>query len=123
VTARALVVDRGRLLCYFLAIIRDGELRPDWVDSGGAVSLRRFMTRDEIRVATTPFPTFLAEGTWLDGRRRAVHGLGARLTGTRGSRPSIMLVGTPGRLAQLVRAPALQAGGRRFEPCTAHPSK
>src|SRR6267378_3166267 len=25
-----------------------------------------------------------------------------------------------GRLAQLVRAPALQAGGRRFEPCTAH---
>ncbi len=30
-----------------------------------------------------------------------------------------------GRLAQLVRAPALQAGGRRFESCTAHqlPSK
>jgi len=27
-----------------------------------------------------------------------------------------------GRLAQLVRAPALQAGGRRFEPCTAHQS-
>jgi hypothetical protein len=27
-----------------------------------------------------------------------------------------------GRLAQLVRAPALQAGGRRFEPCTAHHS-
>src|SRR5579859_2531331 len=26
----------------------------------------------------------------------------------------------PGRLAQLVRAPALQAGGRRFESCTAH---
>ena len=25
-----------------------------------------------------------------------------------------------GRLAQPVRAPALQAGGRRFEPCTAH---
>src|SRR5947208_4877424 len=25
-----------------------------------------------------------------------------------------------GRLAQLVRAPALQAGGRRFESCTAH---
>src|SRR6266496_6122038 len=25
-----------------------------------------------------------------------------------------------GRLAQMVRAPALQAGGRRFEPCTAH---
>src|ERR1700740_1194164 len=25
-----------------------------------------------------------------------------------------------GRVAQLVRAPALQAGGRRFEPCTAH---
>src|SRR6266566_6769009 len=24
------------------------------------------------------------------------------------------------RLAQMVRAPALQAGGRRFEPCTAH---
>ena len=28
-----------------------------------------------------------------------------------------------GRLAQLVRAPALQAGGPRFEPGTAHPSK
>ena len=28
-----------------------------------------------------------------------------------------------GRLAQLVRAPALQAGGRRFEPCTAHHPK
>ncbi|SRR5713101_2495260 len=27
---------------------------------------------------------------------------------------------TSGRLAQLVRAPALQAGGRRFESCTAH---
>ncbi len=27
-----------------------------------------------------------------------------------------------GRLAQLVRAPALQAGGRRFESCTAHHS-
>ena len=28
--------------------------------------------------------------------------------------------GSEGRLAQLVRAPALQAGGRRFESCTAH---
>jgi hypothetical protein len=28
--------------------------------------------------------------------------------------------GKEGRLAQLVRAPALQAGGRRFESCTAH---
>ena len=27
---------------------------------------------------------------------------------------------TRGRLAQLVRAPALHAGGRRFESCTAH---
>ena len=25
-----------------------------------------------------------------------------------------------GRLAQLVRAPRLHRGGRRFEPCTAH---
>jgi hypothetical protein len=25
-----------------------------------------------------------------------------------------------GRIAQLVRAPALQAGGRRFKPCFAH---
>ena len=30
------------------------------------------------------------------------------------------LSGARGRLAQLVRAPALQAGGRRFESCTAH---
>ena len=29
-------------------------------------------------------------------------------------------VAKDGRLAQLVRAPALQAGGRRFESCTAH---
>ena len=28
--------------------------------------------------------------------------------------------GVKGRLAQLVRAPALQAGGRRFKSCTAH---
>ena len=27
------------------------------------------------------------------------------------------------RLAQLVRAPALQAGGHRFESCTAHQAK
>ena len=27
---------------------------------------------------------------------------------------------TQGRLAQLVRAPALHAGGHRFESCTAH---
>src|SRR6266404_8331575 len=31
-----------------------------------------------------------------------------------------MISTSSGRLAQLVRAPALQAGGRRFEPCTAH---
>jgi hypothetical protein len=35
-------------------------------------------------------------------------------------RVSSMRYGVSGRLAQLVRAPALQAGGRRFEPCTAH---
>jgi hypothetical protein len=29
---------------------------------------------------------------------------------------------TEGRLAQLVRAPALQAGGPRFEPASAHHS-
>ena len=32
----------------------------------------------------------------------------------------IMELPKDGRLAQLVRAPALQAGGRRFESCTAH---
>ena len=32
----------------------------------------------------------------------------------------IMELSRMGRLAQLVRAPALQAGGRRFESCTAH---
>jgi hypothetical protein len=30
-------------------------------------------------------------------------------------------IGGPGRLAQMARAPALQAGGRWFEPSTAHP--
>ena len=35
-------------------------------------------------------------------------------------RPSGRAFGHEGRLAQLVRAPALQAGGRRFESCTAH---
>jgi hypothetical protein len=34
--------------------------------------------------------------------------------------PRPMIARTPGRLAQLVRAPALQAGGRRFESFTAH---
>ena len=37
--------------------------------------------------------------------------------GFRVKEPSWVVVG---RLAQLVRAPALQAGGRRFESCTAH---
>ena len=32
----------------------------------------------------------------------------------------VEVTGITGRLAQLVRAPALQAGGRRFESCTAH---
>jgi ADP-ribose pyrophosphatase YjhB (NUDIX family) len=59
--------ERHKVECYFLAIIRDSELRPDWVDSGGEVSLRRFMTRDEIRRRDNVYPTFLAEGTWLDG--------------------------------------------------------
>ena len=34
--------------------------------------------------------------------------------------PSWFNIRSEGRLAQLVRAPALQAGGRRFESCTAH---
>src|SRR5580704_13341217 len=34
--------------------------------------------------------------------------------------PTAREVRSEGRLAQLVRAPALQAGGRRFESCTAH---
>ena len=35
---------------------------------------------------------------------------------------SMLVIHSRGRLAQLVRAPVLQAGGRRFEPCTAHHS-
>src|ERR1700722_3483406 len=35
---------------------------------------------------------------------------------------AVLIRGKDGRLAQLVRAPALQAGGRRFESCTAHHS-
>jgi hypothetical protein len=31
------------------------------------VSLRRFMTREEIRRRDNVFPAFLAEETWLDG--------------------------------------------------------
>jgi hypothetical protein len=34
--------------------------------------------------------------------------------------PVLSMLFELGRLAQLVRAPALQAGGRRFESCTAH---
>jgi hypothetical protein len=34
--------------------------------------------------------------------------------------PQVACFRALGRLAQLVRAPALQAGGRRFESCTAH---
>ncbi|MCU1271456.1 MAG: hypothetical protein JWN74_2750 [Acidobacteriaceae bacterium] len=49
----------------------------------------------------------------------------ASLAGKRGltrvsSQPYTASSPQPGRLAQLVRAPALQAGGRRFESCTAH---
>jgi 8-oxo-dGTP diphosphatase len=53
--------------CYFLAAVRDGELRPDWVDFGGEVSLRKFMSREEIRRRGNVLPAFLAEATWLDG--------------------------------------------------------
>ena len=45
---------------------------------------------------------------------------------TRNSRIQALIifqVAYEGRLAQLVRAPALQAGGRRFESCTAHQIK
>ena len=42
-------------------------MRPDWVDSGGEVSFRTFMTRDEIRRRGDVHPAFLAEGAWLDG--------------------------------------------------------
>jgi hypothetical protein len=37
-------------------------------------------------------------------------------------RAGLVALTNEGRLAQLVRAPALQAGGRRFESCTAHQS-
>ncbi len=37
--------------------------------------------------------------------------------------PTSTINAAPGRLAQLVRAPALQAGGRAFEPRTAHHPK
>lgn len=66
----------------------------DWVDSGGPVGLRTFMTRDEIRRRGDVFPAFLADGAWLDGQAVAVHGVRAQVTGRapRGTRiaPSIM---------------------------------
>src|SRR5208337_4135240 len=39
-----------------------------------------------------------------------------------GMKRAVIASAPSGRLAQLVRAPALQAGGRRFESCTAHHS-
>ncbi len=36
------------------------------------------------------------------------------------NQPNIYMVCNPGRLAQLARAPALQAGSHRFKSCTAH---
>jgi ADP-ribose pyrophosphatase YjhB (NUDIX family) len=56
-----------KIECYFLATAREGQLRPDWVDSGGEVSFRKFMTRDEIRRRGDVHPTWLAEGAWLNG--------------------------------------------------------
>lgn len=53
--------------CYFLATVQEGQLRPDWVDSGGEVSFRKFMSREEIRRRGDVHPAWLAEGTWLDG--------------------------------------------------------
>jgi hypothetical protein len=57
-------VARGshKVECYFLATVREGQLHPDWVDSGGDVSFRKFMTRDEIRRRGDVHPAFLAEG-------------------------------------------------------------
>jgi 8-oxo-dGTP pyrophosphatase MutT (NUDIX family) len=67
--AEFLEVELGlhKVECYFLATVRDGQLRPDWVDSGGEVSFRKFMSRDEIRRRGDVHPAWLAEGAWLDG--------------------------------------------------------
>jgi ADP-ribose pyrophosphatase YjhB (NUDIX family) len=72
------VQGRHKVECYFLATVREGRLRPEWVDSGGEVSFRKFMTRDEIRRRGDVHPAFLAEDAWLDRRGRAVHGVRAR---------------------------------------------
>ncbi|MDQ3092307.1 MAG: hypothetical protein M3R46_11770 [Actinomycetota bacterium] len=53
--------------CYFLAALRHGELRSDWVDLGGVVGFRKFMTREEIQRRGNVYPGFLGDGTWLDG--------------------------------------------------------
>src|SRR5208283_2965258 len=61
-------------------------------------------------------------------RRRSSLGGAARVPGSQvalsltpsGASCSMNRCEQHGRLAQLVRAPALQAGGRRFESCTAH---
>jgi hypothetical protein len=45
---------------------------------------------------------------------------GLRILGSKFSSQDSRSQFAKGRLAQLVRAPALQAGGRRFESCTAH---
>ena len=68
-------VDLGthKVECYFRAVVRDAQLRPDWVDSGGEVSFRRFMTRDEIRRRGDVYPAFLADGTWLGGDAGATY--------------------------------------------------
>lgn len=57
---------RHKVECYFLATLQDGELRSDWVDLGGPVGFREFMTRDEIQRRGNVYPGFLGEGTWLD---------------------------------------------------------
>ena len=51
---------------------------------------------------------------------RSLPAFSSRRVYSKSAMPCGSLRRAPGRLAQLVRAPALQAGGRRFESCTAH---
>src|SRR4051812_40111127 len=60
----------------------------------------------------------ITAGSHHSARARASACVAIRLIGP--GLALVMLDGFSGRLAQLVRAPALQAGGRAFEPRTAH---
>src|SRR5947209_7271317 len=88
----------------------------------GSPARQRRTTLDERKSRTLPPGAVLMRSREASRYSRAMLTVWARLTAFFSVAYTAEGADIPsrGRLAQLVRARALQARGRRFEPCTAH---